>query len=122
MMSSIADGSTPDRRTTSGSTAVMSVSGGVLTSVPLKERPIAVRTAPTITGVAMGNLELSVGGSAHIVPSTVFTIVLSYVTHASFDQRHRTSHTRKHPRSPKRAGPGITGTATSHHGKPGEAE
>ncbi len=53
MMSSMTDGSIPDLRTTSGKTVVISVSGGVLTSVPLKERPIAVRTAPTITGVAM---------------------------------------------------------------------
>jgi hypothetical protein len=52
-MSSMTAGSTPDLRSTSGSTAVISVSGGVLTSVPLKERPIAVRTAPTITGVPM---------------------------------------------------------------------
>jgi hypothetical protein len=53
MMSSNAVGSTPERRTTSGSTVVISVSGGVLTSVPLNDRPIAVRTAPTMTGVAM---------------------------------------------------------------------
>jgi hypothetical protein len=31
----------------------MSVSGGVLTSVPLNERPIAVLAAPTMTGVGM---------------------------------------------------------------------
>jgi hypothetical protein len=30
---------------------VIRVSGGVLTSVPLKDRPIAVLTAPTMTGV-----------------------------------------------------------------------
>jgi len=34
MMSSIADGSIPDRRTTSVSTVVISVSAGVLTSTP----------------------------------------------------------------------------------------
>ena len=43
----------PDRRTTSGSTVVIRVSGGVLTSVPLKDRPIAVLAAPTMTGVGM---------------------------------------------------------------------
>jgi hypothetical protein len=53
MMSSKSAGLTPDRRTTSGSTVVMRVSGGVLTSVPLKDRPIAVLAAPTITGVPM---------------------------------------------------------------------
>ena len=53
MMSSNAAGSTPDRRTTSGSTVVIRVSGGVLTSVPLKDRPIAVLAAPTMTGVPM---------------------------------------------------------------------
>jgi hypothetical protein len=31
----------------------MRVSGGVLTSVPLKDRPIAVLAAPTMTGVPM---------------------------------------------------------------------
>src|SRR5437660_12738345 len=58
MMSSMTEGSMPDLRTTSGSTVVISVSGGVLTSVPLNERPIAVRTAPTITGVAMSQPQL----------------------------------------------------------------
>src|SRR6185295_1409778 len=53
MMSSMADGSIPDRRTTSGSTVVISVSGGVLTSVPLNDRPMAVLAAPTMTGVGM---------------------------------------------------------------------
>src|ERR1700752_1421369 len=53
MMSSTADGSIPDRRTTSGSTVVISVSAGVLTSTPLNDRPIAVLAAPTMTGVGM---------------------------------------------------------------------
>ena len=35
------------------STVVISVSGGVLTSVPLNDRPIAVLAAPTMTGVGM---------------------------------------------------------------------
>ena len=60
------DGSIPDLRTTSGSTVVISVSGGVLTSDPLKERPIAVRVAPTITGVGM----------PRIVSNTVWAIVM----------------------------------------------
>src|SRR6476646_566385 len=49
MRSSMADGSTPARRTTSGSTVVISVSGGVLTRVPLNDRPMAVLAAPTMT-------------------------------------------------------------------------
>ena len=49
----MADGSTPALRTTSGSTVVISVSGGVLTSVPLNDRPMAVLAAPTMTGVGM---------------------------------------------------------------------
>src|SRR5215213_5956084 len=58
MMSSIADGSTPDRRTTSGSTVVISVSGVVFTNVPLNERPMAVRVAPTMTGVGISRPRL----------------------------------------------------------------
>src|SRR5690349_24891501 len=58
-MSSNALGSTPERRTTSGSTVVISVSGGVLTSVPLNERPMAVQAALTITGVGMFRPRLS---------------------------------------------------------------
>src|SRR5690348_10379030 len=59
MMSSMSAGSTPDRRMTSGSTVVISVSGGVLTSVPLNERPMAVLAALTITGVGMFRPRLS---------------------------------------------------------------
>ncbi len=59
MMSSMSAGSTPDRRTTSGSTVVIRVSGGVLTSVPLKDRPIAVLAAPTMTGVGMFSTSVS---------------------------------------------------------------
>ncbi len=72
-------GSIPDRRTTSGSTVVISVSGGVLTKVPLKDRPIAVRTAPTMTGVDMAtNLGL-LGCTWHSVDETCVTKIAETV-------------------------------------------
>ncbi|EUA51740.1 hypothetical protein I552_2686 [Mycobacterium xenopi 3993] len=55
MMSSIAAGSTPDRRTVSSSTVVANTSAGVLTNEPLNDVPIAVRTAFTITGLGMAS-------------------------------------------------------------------
>src|SRR4051812_32016815 len=77
MMSSMAFGSTPARRTTSGSTAPSKASGGVLTSVPLNERPIAVRTAPTMTGSGMRDLTSTLRRSA--------------VGHATRRQRYKSS-------------------------------
>jgi hypothetical protein len=50
MTSSTTAGSMPARRTASGSTAAASASDGTSASVPLNDRPIAVRTALTITG------------------------------------------------------------------------
>src|SRR5215217_8038020 len=79
MMSSIADGSTPDRRTTSGSTVVISVSGVVLTNVPLNERPIAVRAAPTMTGVGISRPRLSLSD---------FTKIADTVSLSEGDRRH----------------------------------
>src|ERR1700737_2520798 len=53
MMSSTAVGSILARRRTSGRTVVIRVSGAVLASVPLNDRPIAVLVAATMTGVGM---------------------------------------------------------------------
>src|SRR5690349_162865 len=80
MMSSKSFGSTPERRTTSGSTAVISVSGGVLTSVPLNERPIAVLAAPTMTGSDI----ISTSGFGVIDVTKIAETVLSPVG----DRRH----------------------------------
>ena len=38
---------------------ILKVSGGVLTRVPLKDRPIAVLAAPTMTGVGMVSTSIS---------------------------------------------------------------
>src|SRR4051794_4846724 len=99
MMSSIADGSTPDRRTTSGNTVVINVSGVVLTNVPLKERPIAVRAAPTMTGVGISRPRLSLSD---------FTKIADTVSLLVGDRRHlRLGHEEVLVTQPERFGRSV---------------